>query len=121
MITNPTVPSRCLSGSISDTDNRQEILERYDNLNLNPVLEDYIAKRIGDRYQVYDTTDERNVEYGEFENQSNYIRVVMNEDVAAGTIEKTRLVPFGMFGPIKYRDKSMTSVCGFQSLWHLQY
>jgi len=94
--------------SISDTDNRQEILERYDNLNLNPVSEDYIAKRIGDRYQVYDTTDERNVEYGEFENQSNYIRVVMNEDVAAGTIE-TRLVPFGMFGPIKYRDVSMTS------------
>lgn len=94
--------------SISDTDDRQEILERYDNLDLNPVSENYLAKRIGDRYEVYDTADERNVEYGEFENQSNYIRVVMNEDVAAGTIE-SRLLPFGMFGPIKYRDVSMTS------------
>ena len=94
--------------SISDTDDRQEILERYDNLDLNPVSENYLAKRIGDRYEVYDTADERNVEYGEFENRSNYIRVVMDEDVAAGTIE-SRLLPFGMFGPIKYRDVSMTS------------
>jgi hypothetical protein len=93
---------------LSDTDDRQEIVERYDNLDLNPVSENYLAKRIGDRYQVYDASAERNVEYGEFENRSNYIRVVMNEDVAAGTLE-TRLLPFGMFGPIKYRDVSMTS------------
>ncbi|MHC4753057.1 MAG: hypothetical protein ACYTFW_24735, partial [Planctomycetota bacterium] len=93
---------------ITDNDNRQVILERFDNLNLNPASEDYIARRIGDRYQVYDTNDQRNVEYGEFENQSNYIRVVMDEDVAAGSGE-TRWLPFGVFGPLKYRDVAVVS------------
>jgi len=93
---------------IADNDNRQVILERFDNLNLNPASEDYIAKRIGDRYQVYSANDQRNVEYGEFENQSNYVRVVMNDDVAAGSGE-TRWLPFGVFGPLKYRDVSVVS------------
>ncbi|MHC4752800.1 MAG: phage tail sheath subtilisin-like domain-containing protein, partial [Planctomycetota bacterium] len=93
---------------INDTDNRQVILERFDELNLNPASENYIAKRIGDRYQVYSATDQRNVEYGEFENQSNYVRVVMNDDVAAGSGE-TRWLPFGVFGPMKYRDVSVVS------------
>ena len=93
---------------ITDNDNRQVILERYDNLNLNPASPDYIAKRIGDKYQVYSTTELRNVEYGEFENQSNYVRVVVNEDVAAGSGE-TRWLPFGVFGPVKYRDVGVVS------------
>jgi len=101
--------------SISDTDNRQQIIERYDNLNLNPASENYIAKRIGDKYEVYDTNDQRNVEYGEYENQSNYIRVVVNEDVAAGSGE-TRWLPFGVFGPLKYRDVALISgSSGFSS------
>jgi len=94
--------------AINDTDNRQVILERYDELNLNPASENYIAKRIGDRYCVYSATEQRNVEYGEFENQSNYIRVVMSDDVAAGSGE-TRWLPFGVFGPTKYRDVSLVS------------
>jgi hypothetical protein len=93
---------------INDTDNRQVILERFDELNLNPASENYIAKRIGDRYQVYSATDQRNVEYGEFENQSNYVRVVMNDDVAAGSGE-TRWLPFGVFGPMKYRNVGLVS------------
>ena len=88
---------------LTDNDNRQVILERYDNLNLNPASPDYIAKRIGDKYQVYSKAELRNVEYGEYENQSNFIRVVMNEDVAVGSGE-TRWLPFGVFGPLKYRD-----------------
>ncbi len=93
---------------MKDTDNNKIILERYDNLNLNPASRDYIAARIGDRYQVYSQSDKRSVEYGEFENQSNYIRVVMDPDVAAG-IGETRLLPFGVFGPPKYRDVTVTS------------
>lgn len=100
---------------INDTDNRQIIIERYDELNLNPASENYIAKRIGDRYEVYDTTDLRNVEYGDFENQSNYIRAVVSDDVAAGSGE-TRWLPFGVFGPTKYRDVSLVSgSAGFQN------
>jgi hypothetical protein len=101
--------------ALNDTDNRQVILERYDELNLNPASENYIAKRIGDKYCVYNATEQRNVDYGEFENQSNYIRVVMSDDVAAGSGE-TRWLPFGVFGPTKYRDVSLTSgSAGFQN------
>lgn len=93
---------------MKDTDNNKIIIERYDNLNLNPASRDYIAARIGDRYQVYSQSDKRSVEYGEFVNQSNYIRVVMDPDVAAG-IGETRLLPFGVFGPPKYRNVTITS------------
>jgi hypothetical protein len=93
---------------IADTDNRPIIIERFDELNLNPASENYIAKQIGDRYQVYSTEDQRNVEYGEFENRSNYIRVVMNDDVAAGSGE-SRWLPFGVFGPLKYRNVGLVS------------
>ena len=94
--------------AIDDTDNRPQIIERFDGLNLNPASEDYISKRIGDKHQVYSTTELRNVEYGQYENRSNYIRVVMNDDVAAGGGE-TRWLPFGVFGPIKYRDVMLAS------------
>ena len=94
--------------SLNDTDNNQVILERYDNLNLNPASPNYIAARIGDKYQVYSQAEKRSTEYGEFENRSNYIRVVMDPDIAAG-IGETRLLPFGVFGPPKYRDVSICS------------
>lgn len=94
--------------SISDTDSRPEIIERYDELNLNPASANYIAKRIGDKYDVYSQTEKRMQEYGEFDNNSNYIRVVMNEDVAAGSGE-SRWLPFGVFGPLKYRDVGILS------------
>ena len=93
---------------ISDTDNAQTIIERYDNLSLNPASPQYIANQIGDKYVEFDKSTNRNVEYGEFENRSNYIRVVMDDDVAAG-IGETRLLPFGVFGPPKYRDALYTS------------
>ena len=94
--------------SLKDTDNNQVIIERYDNLNLNPASKDYIAARIGDRYEVYSQSDKRSVEYGEYTNQSNYIRIVMDPDVGAG-IGETRLLPFGVFGPPKYRNVTITS------------
>lgn len=94
--------------SISDTDNRPSIIERWDNLSLNPASPDYIAAKIGDKYEVYDQTNKRNVEYGEFDNQSNYIRVVMDETVSAGAGE-TRWLPFGVWGPPKYRDVGYAS------------
>jgi len=93
---------------IDDTDNLPKILERWDEINLNPASPNYIAAKIGDKYEVYDATNERNIEYGEFTNRSNYIRVVMNETVAQGGGE-TRWLPFGVWGPPKYRDVGYAS------------
>ena len=94
--------------ALTDTDNTPQIIERYDNLSLNPASPNYIANQIGDKYVQYDKATNRNVEYGEYDNRSNYIRVVMNDDIAAG-IGETRLLPFGVFGPPKYRDVFVTS------------
>ncbi len=93
---------------LGDSDTSPQVIERFDNLNLNPASADYIAKQVGDRYQRYDKTNLRNVEYGQYANQSNYVRVVMDEDVEAGSGEP-RWLPFGMWGPPKYRDVGVVS------------
>lgn len=93
---------------LQDTDNRPSIIERYDGVTLNPAADSYIAKRIGDRYSVYDENEQRLVEYGEFENKSNFIRVEMNDTVAAGSGER-RWLPFGVFGPLQYRSVGIVS------------
>jgi len=93
---------------LQDTDNRPVVIERYDGLTLNPAADSYIAKRIGDKYMVYDQNEQRLVEYGEFENKSNFVRVVMNDTVAAGGGER-RWLPFGVFGPLQYRSVGIVS------------
>jgi hypothetical protein len=96
---------------LQDTDSRPVILERFDELNLNPASANYIGKAIGDKYEVYDQSEQRLVQYGEYDNRSNYIRVVVNDDVASGAGE-SRWLPFGVFGPRKYRDVGYLSGSG---------
>ena len=93
---------------LRDTDNRQRVLERFAGCNLNPASPNYIANRIGDQYEVYDSAEKRNRVYGEFINRSDYVRVVMNGDVERGQTD-SRLLPFGFFGPTKYRDFDIVS------------
>ena len=90
----------------SDSDNVPEIIEQFSNCNLNPASENYIAKKIGDRYMVWDTTQKRLRQYGEFDNMSKYIYVEMNASVSDGTADAS-LVPFGFYGPIKPKDFSV--------------
>jgi hypothetical protein len=87
----------------SDSDNVVEVIEQFTNCNLNPASENYIGKKIGDRYMVWDTSQNRLRQYGEFNNMSKYIYVEMNQSVADGTIDPS-LVPFGFYGPIKPKD-----------------
>ena len=93
---------------IKDSDNRQRVLERFSGCNLNPASPNYIANRIGDQYEVYDSAEKRNRRYGEYANKSDYVRVVMNGDVERGATD-SRLLPFGFFGPTKYRDVDIVS------------
>ena len=80
----------------SDADVRPVVVERFSQCNLNPQSPNYIARKIGDRYVEYDYDDARLREYGEFNNQSEIIRVEMNDDI--GNMD-ARLLPFGFFGP----------------------
>jgi hypothetical protein len=94
-----------------DTDENPIILERYDGLSLNPASPSYIARAIGDQYEVYDETMKLNRVYGQYSNKSKHIRVAMDEDVDRGAHSEACL-PFGVYGPLKYRDCTILSGSG---------
>jgi hypothetical protein len=94
--------------SAQDSDNAIRFIERYTQCNLNPQSENYVARKVGDKFQEWDEKDGRYVEYGRFNNQSSIIRVVMDDDVDTGLTDE-RLLPAGFYGPAKYGNFFMLS------------
>jgi len=86
---------------LKDTDLRPVVLETYTGCNLNPDSSNYICRLIGDKYEQYDSTTQRLVEYGDYDNISKYVRVKVNAAIGAGS-ENSALVPFGVKGPLRY-------------------
>jgi hypothetical protein len=78
----------------NDTDTRIEVLEQYDNVDLNPDSPNYIARVIGDSLPVEDQVTGEIYYQGDFPNRSQYVVVEMSD----GIIPPTAL-PFG-FGPV---------------------
>tara|TARA_R100000008_G_scaffold19975_2_gene10315 strand:+ start:4876 stop:8283 length:3408 start_codon:yes stop_codon:yes gene_type:complete len=93
---------------IMDTDAKVEVVERFDNLNLDPTSPNFVARKIGDMYTSWDSTNKRLRYYGEYANLSKYVRVEMNTDVEAGATDPA-LLPFGYFGPPKIKATNMVS------------
>jgi hypothetical protein len=60
----------------SDTDKKVKIMEQFNNLTLDPTSPNFVARRIGDRYN-YIRFDGKIIEFGTYDNLSNYIRIVM--------------------------------------------
>ena len=87
--------------NIMDTDNKIEIMERFDNCNLNPASSDFVARKIGDMYTQWDNSNKRIRTYGEYPNKSKFIIVEMNNDVEAGATDPT-LLPFGYYAAPRY-------------------
>jgi len=93
--------------SSNDTDQVPDIVESFRDVNLNPNSPNYIARKIGNRYQRI-TDDGALRIYGDYANMSKYIRVEVSnvvENGAAGT-----LVPFGfraMYSPIPMASASV--------------
>jgi hypothetical protein len=85
----------------NDSDLRPVILERYSACTLDPGSSDYIGVKIGDMYTTWDDTEKRYREYGNYENRSEYIRVVVNESVDNGGTT-AELLPFGVYGPPRF-------------------
>jgi hypothetical protein len=78
--------------AFSDTDAKPQILERYDNLNLDVNSSNYVARRIGDVYNYIDFNG-KIIEFGDYTNKSKLIRVEM-----ATSPWPSDAIPFG-FGP----------------------
>jgi len=91
----------------NDSDGAPRVLEKFSNCNLNPNSRNYIAAKIGDIYQEWDNAQKRYRTYGSYINQSRYLRVVMDEDVDSGITDAAYL-PFGFYGPTRYRSKTFT-------------
>jgi hypothetical protein len=62
----------------SDTDKRKTVIETFNNVNLDPASPNYIARRIGDRWNTIETNG-KITENGDYSNKSKYIRVVVAE------------------------------------------
>jgi len=89
---------------LSDTDNVVRIIEQFNNCDLNPDSLNYVARKIGDKYLSWDEDERRYREVGDYDSRSDYIRIVMNDDVAAGLTDP-QLLPFGFQGIVKYTDE----------------
>lgn len=58
----------------SDSDRKPKIMESFNNLSLDPDSANFVARRIGNRYN-YIRYDGKIIEYGDFANLSKYIRI----------------------------------------------
>lgn len=84
-----------------DTDNVVQVVEKFSNCNLNPLSENYVAKRVGTRYMTWDSSNRVLKSVGQYSNQSNFIRVEMSEQVENSAIDP-KLLPYGVRGAPKY-------------------
>lgn len=95
--------------NLFDTDNNIQVLERFDNLTLDPTSPNFIGRRIGTVYHQWDESARALKKYGEYPNQSKYVYVDLDDDVDAGAADAT-LLPWGYYGPPRF--KSVTNWVG---------
>jgi len=92
--------------ALSDSDNTVRIIEQFDECDLNPDSLNYVARKIGDKYMVWNESERRYIQRGDWDNNSKYIRLAMNSDVDAGVTDAS-LLPFGFQGMVKYDDEEL--------------
>lgn len=91
----------------NDTDAQPNVLERYEDCNLNPASPNYISRVIGDKYLQWDETERRLREYGTYDNVSKLVRVEVSTAVEAGG--DARWLPAGFFGPPRFNSFEWTT------------
>jgi len=102
---------------LSDTDNVVRIVEQFNDCNLNPDSLNYVARLIGDKRTEWNEDERRYRVEGNYDNRSDYIRIVMNADVDAGTITDPQLLPFGFRGIVKYKDEDLLRTGSLTGQW----
>lgn len=100
---NPYGTFDVLIRKLRDRDSSLEIIERFANCDLNPQSPNYISRKVGDTYNVFDHTKRLNREYGLYPRQSKYIRVEVSDLVDSNAIQPETL-PFGVYGPVRYQS-----------------
>ena len=77
-----------------DTDRVPNILEQYNNVNLDPDSPRYLPRVIGDRYQQYSTDFGKVITKGDYPNLSRFVRVEVAQGVKEGSYSR-KLEPRG--------------------------
>jgi len=85
---------------VGDSDRNPQILEKFEECNLNPRSPKYVGRVVGTQYLEWDNSDDKMRLFGEYPNNSRYIRVEEHPDLAAGKVDKS-LIPFGFMGPAR--------------------
>ena len=93
---------------IDDNDAKVKEVERYNSVNLNPNSPNYIAAQIGDQNISWDNDERVYKYYGQYPNNSSYVRMSMAQAVDDGTIDSS-LLPYGYYGPSKFKNVAYTS------------
>jgi hypothetical protein len=99
--TNPSVDEfgtfTLLVRSYEDNDRNPVVLESFSGLSLNPDSPNYICRVIGDSYKVWNKTQKKFDEFGDYESKSKYIYIVPSLDLKNGNCPDSSL-PFGFRG-----------------------
>jgi len=106
--------------ALNDTDNNVQVIERYDNCTLDPTSPNYVARKIGDQYTSWDPAARRLKTYGEYANNSRFVYVQTNPEVDAAAVDPLYL-PFGYFGPPKFKDVISGSSAGESTVGESNY
>jgi hypothetical protein len=80
-----------------DNDRNPVVLESFSGLSLNPESPNYICRVIGDSYRVWNKSQKKFDEFGDYENKSKYIYIIPSLDLKNGNCPESSL-PFGFRG-----------------------
>jgi hypothetical protein len=97
---------------LSDSDNVVQVVEQYNECNLNPNSLNYLGRKIGDVETVWDGTERRYRQRGQYGNSSKYIRVEMDSTVDRSGPPDAQMLPFGSRGIVKYTDVTIENASG---------
>jgi len=93
---------------LKDHDGKVKVLESFTGCSLNPNSVSYIGTKIGDKSRTWDNDKRRYNVYGDYNNQSKYVRVEVKEKVANGGLNPLSL-PFGFKGPTRLSSCTVAS------------
>ena len=99
----------------NDTDAAPVVLERFSNCNLDQNSLDFVGRKVGDQYVEFNSLTRRLETKGDYLNNSKYIRIEMYSDDPVNE----ELLPFGFYGPLKYKDFTITEATNTGTTWSL--
>jgi len=94
---------------IGDTDANIRVLERFDNLSLDPASSNFIGFRIGTVRYEFSDTDNRLRKLGKYDNKSNLIRIELTSELENSVGLDAAYLPAGFYLPTQYKDFQFSS------------